>query len=191
MSGWGGCRLLKGAVPELKACPKLNSVSVSPKHPSGSWTLTFISYFLIRKKGSPASYIQMRHIYAICPLYENWKPSCVQLSPQICSGAFLVFLETDCVVLHGTGFVWLAWPEARNELGPLSGQTPGMAPTFLWSLCPPAVDTDAAVLPTCLAAGPLLSCCPVPLAGHDVCFSGCCDKRRQSSYFWSKTESLG
>lgn len=172
MSGWEGARLLKWAVPELKARPELNSVSVSTKHPRGSWTLTFISYFLIRKKGSPASYIQMRHVYAICPLHENWKPSCVQLTPQICSGAFLVVLETDWVALHATGFVWLAWPEPRNELGPLSGRTPGRAPTFLWSLCPPAVGPDAAVLPARSAAGPPLSCCP------------CAPRRSQRALFW-------
>lgn len=80
----------------------------------------------------------MRHIYAICPLYENWKPSCVQLTLQICSGAFLVFLETGYVALHATGFTRLAWPKAKNELGPLSSQTPGTVPTFLWSSCPPA-----------------------------------------------------
>ena len=183
MSRWEEARLLKRAVPELKAHPNLSSVSVSPKHPCGSWTLTFISYFLIRKKGSPASCMQMRHIYAICPPSENWKPSCVQLTPQICSGAFLVFLETDYIALHATGFLWLAWPEARNELGPLSGRTPGMTPTFFWSSCPPAVGPDAAVLPTCSAAGPPLSCCPVPLAAHNVRFSGCHDKGRQSSHF--------
>lgn len=49
----------------------------------------------------------MRHIYAICPLYENWKPSCVQLTPQICSGAFLVSLEIDAAALCA-GFLRLA-----------------------------------------------------------------------------------
>lgn len=37
---------------ELRACPKFNSVSVSPKHPRGSWTLISIPYFLIRKKAA-------------------------------------------------------------------------------------------------------------------------------------------
>lgn len=64
----------------------------------------FNSYFLIRKKDSPASHIQMRHIFAICPLYESWKPSCFQLTPQICSGAFLVLHETNYVALTATGF---------------------------------------------------------------------------------------
>lgn len=86
-----------------------------------------------------------------------------------------MFLEADWVVLRATGFVWLAWPEARNELGPLSGQTPGMAPTFLWPSCPPAVGPDASVE---------LLCCPVPLSAFH-------SNGRQSSHFWANAESSG
>lgn len=105
----------------------------------------------------------MRPIYAICALCENWKPSSVQLPPQICSGAFLVFLKIDYVAPQATGFVWLAWPEARNELSPLPDQTPGMAPTFsslralqLWVqlCCPHAQQLGPAAL------------CPLP---HTKC----------------------
>lgn len=56
MSSSEGACSLKQAVPVLRACPKFNSVSVSPKHPRGSWTLHIHLLFPDKEKGSPTSY---------------------------------------------------------------------------------------------------------------------------------------
>lgn len=91
----------------------------------------------------------MRHIYAICPLYENWKPSCAQLTPQICSGAFFVFLEIDAAALCWVSAVgprpamsWAPRPAERRDLLP----PPSALCALQLQMCHPQLGTAHAAL---------------------------------------------
>lgn len=169
MSGWEGARSLKRALPELRAGPKFISVSVSPKHPRGSCTLTFISYSLIRKKAAqpltnethlcylPSSWELETFLHSAHPTNMLWSFLSVSWSRLGSAPRHRV-----CVVGLARGQEWagpLVWPSTRN------GSHLPLA--FLPSSCGPR----------CSCGAPLLPCAP-----H--CFS-------QSSRFWSNTESSG